>query len=154
MGTSFVIRRVEATFGFAAHSVFSSMSLNPAFGHVQVPSDYVENPSLACWCTAQQKLHRQKLDYEEQQMGHLDENGGKRKLQSLMTDGQEGKLLALGFEFSSTKIWMRGNFEAVGSDFGLPCRQEDIYVLLLQTTKKSHNSYHSFWCRHSNHMYG
>ena len=79
-----------------------------AYGNVDVPSDYAENPSLAAWCAAQRKYWRQKLQVEKQQSmdvgdesqdSAVAENGKKKNGLSPMTDEQEVKLLALGFQF-------------------------------------------------------
>ena len=77
----------------------------PAYGNATVPHDYNQDPALATWCATQRKRWRQKLAYEEKQNGDqlqeftVDADGKKRKLSSPMTDEEEGKLLALGFEF-------------------------------------------------------
>lgn len=73
-----------------------------AFGHANVPREYPENPTLAAWCASQREFWRQKLsdenvDVDELQESSVADDGKKRKYP--MTDEQEGKLLALGFEF-------------------------------------------------------
>ncbi|CAJ1965217.1 unnamed protein product [Cylindrotheca closterium] len=74
-------------------------------GNANVPLDYKKDPTLATWCATQRKRWRQKLQFEEKQNGDqsqeftVDANGKKRRLPSPMTDEEEGKLLALGFEF-------------------------------------------------------
>ncbi|KAL3934309.1 MAG: hypothetical protein SGBAC_009947 [Bacillariaceae sp.] len=84
------------------HGYQKLVEFKMAFGHANVPREYPENPTLAAWCASQREFWRQKLsdenvDVDELQESSVADDGKKRKYP--MTDEQEGKLLALGFEF-------------------------------------------------------
>ena len=74
-----------------------------ANGNVNVPDDYDENPSLGRWCSKQRLRWRRKLSDEGHGTSTVGNSGtnekGKLTSESPMTDEQEGKLLALGFQF-------------------------------------------------------